>query len=397
MGVRWSASFRICNPAPASWRCRGTPTTPDALGSLLCARFLGESRMTVFEAMGGPRERRRSGTAWEFDSRGLGGLNTIALEVIDAVGTRIPPRAPGLPDDWFEHDGQITKREMRALTISALAPRPREMLWDVGAGSGSVAIEWLLADPSLQAVAIERDPARAARIQSNAAALGVPDLSIIEGAAPQALAGLPAPDAVFLGGGISDAFEICWAALKPGGRLVANAVTLESQAEISALSRRFGGELLHVQLRARRAGRAVSRLPRSDAVGAMARGEAMSAAVGIGCRSGASADAIVRGVREALERAGLDTAPLYAPAAKRGPALDAAAARLGCDLRFCDEAALESVAARVVSHSPRVAALFGVGSVAEAAALFGAGDGARVVVAKFSADGVSCAVARGEP
>jgi len=221
--------------------------TPDQLGSLLCARFLGESRLTVFEAMGGPRERSRSGTAWEFDSRGLDSLNTIALEVIDAIGTRVPPRAAGLPDDWFEHDGQITKREMRALTISALAPRPREILWDVGAGAGSVAIEWLLADPSLQAVAVERDPARCARIASNAAGLGVPHLRVVEGAAPHALAGLPAPDAVFVGGGIADAFEMCWAALKPGGRLVVNAVTVESQATVSELSRRFGGELLHVQ------------------------------------------------------------------------------------------------------------------------------------------------------
>jgi precorrin-6Y C5,15-methyltransferase (decarboxylating) len=221
--------------------------TPLKIASLLCGRGLGDSRLTVFEAMGGPRERRRSASAWEFDGHGVDPLNTIALEVAPSVGARIPPRTPGLPDEWFEHDGQITKREMRALTLSALAPRPRQLLWDVGAGSGSIAIEWLLADPSLQAVAIERDPARAARISANAAGLGVPHLRIVEGAAPGALAGLPAPDAVFLGGGIADAFEPCWAALKVGGRLVANAVTLESQAEVTELSRRFGGELLHVQ------------------------------------------------------------------------------------------------------------------------------------------------------
>jgi cobalt-precorrin 5A hydrolase len=128
----------------------------------------------------------------------------------------------------------------------------------------------------------------------------------------------------------------------------------------------------------------------------MARGEAMSAAVGIGCRAGASAEAIERCVREALAQAGLEAAPLYAPSSKRGPALDEAAARLGLPLHFCDEAALLAAAERVVSHSPRVKALYGVGSVAEAAALLGAGPGARIVVAKFSADGVSCAVARGE-
>jgi precorrin-6Y C5,15-methyltransferase (decarboxylating) len=221
--------------------------TPLKLASLLCGRGLGESRLTVLEAMGGPRERRRSATAWEFDGRGVDPLNTIALEVVDTLGARVPPRAPGLPDDWFEHDGQITKREMRALTISALSPRPRETLWDVGAGSGSIAIEWLLADPSLQAIAIERDPARAGRAARNAVELGVPHLTVIEGAAPEALGGLPAPDAVFIGGGIADAFELCWAALKPGGRLVINAVTVESQAALSELSSRFGGDLLHVQ------------------------------------------------------------------------------------------------------------------------------------------------------
>ena len=221
--------------------------TPAKLASLLCGRGLGESRLTVLEAMGGPRERRRSATAWEFDGRGVDPLNTLALEVAETIGARVPPRAPGLPDDWFEHDGQITKREMRALTISALAPRPRQLLWDVGAGSGSIAIEWLLCDATLQAVAVERDPERAARVAGNAAALGVPQLRVVEGAAPAALAGLPAPDAAFLGGGVEAAFEACWAALKPGGRLVANAVTLESQAAVAELSRRFGGELLHVQ------------------------------------------------------------------------------------------------------------------------------------------------------
>ena len=123
----------------------------------------------------------------------------------------------------------------------------------------------------------------------------------------------------------------------------------------------------------------------------------MSAAVGIGLRADASVDAIVRGVREALAKAGLDTAPLYAPRGKEGPALSEATALLGVTLHLCDEAALKEAAPRVVSHSPRVAALYGVGSVAEAAALVGAGEGARVIVPKFSGDGVSCAVARGEP
>ncbi len=221
--------------------------TPQRLASLLCARGLGDSRLTVLEAMGGARERRRSATAWEFDAHDVDPLNTIALQVAAVVGERIAPRAPGLPDDWFENDGQLTKREMRALTISALAPRPRELLWDVGAGSGSIGVEWLLSDPSLKALAIERAPERAARIRRNADAFGVPHLRLVEGAAPAALDGLAAPDAVFIGGGLADAVEPCWAALKPGGRLVVNAVTVESQAALSGLSRRYGGELLQAQ------------------------------------------------------------------------------------------------------------------------------------------------------
>jgi precorrin-6Y C5,15-methyltransferase (decarboxylating) len=217
--------------------------TPDRLGSLLCARGLGESRMTVLEAMGGPRERRRTATAWELAGPPIDALNTIALEIVDEVGARIPARAPGLPEEAFEHDGQITKRETRALTIAALSPRPGECLWDVGAGSGSISIEWLLCDPSLRAVAIEQRADRAERIRQNAAALGTPGLEVIEGLAPEALRDLPAPDAVFIGGGLAGVVEPCWAALRPRGRLVVNAVTVESQAALSELSLRFGGEL----------------------------------------------------------------------------------------------------------------------------------------------------------
>jgi precorrin-6Y C5,15-methyltransferase (decarboxylating) len=220
--------------------------TPQRLAALLTRRGLGASRLTVLEAMGGPRERRVSMLAQAFDAQGFDPLNTIALEVAGA-GERIPPRAPGLPDDWFENDGQMTKREMRALTISALAPRPGETLWDVGAGSGSVSVEWLLADPSTRAFAVEQHAERCARIRANALALGVPRLQVIEGQAPSALGGLPVPDAVFIGGGVEGAIAPCWGALRPGGRLVVNAVTVESQAALSALSAQYGGELLHAQ------------------------------------------------------------------------------------------------------------------------------------------------------
>ena len=220
--------------------------TPGRLAALLCERGLGASRLSVLEAMGGPRERRFSALAQDFDAEGVDALNTIALEVA-GEGVRIPPRAPGLPDDWFDNDGQMTTREMRALTLCALAPRPGEMLWDVGAGSGSISVEWLLADPATNAFAVEKHAQRCKRIRANALALGVPRLQMVEGEAPGALGGLPPPDAVFIGGGVEAVFEPCWAALKTGGRLVVNAVTVETQAALSALSHKYGGQLLHAQ------------------------------------------------------------------------------------------------------------------------------------------------------
>ncbi|RBP13170.1 precorrin-6Y C5,15-methyltransferase (decarboxylating) [Roseiarcus fermentans] len=223
--------------------------TPRNLAALLWERGLGRSRLTVCEAMGGRRERLRAAFAEGFDLIGVDPLNTVAIEVAAGPGLRIPSRAAGLPDDWFEHDGQITKREMRAVTLAQLAPRPRQRLWDIGAGSGSISIEWLLADPAMRAVAVERDPARCGRIRRNAAALGVPHLDVVQGAAPEALAGLEPPDAIFIGGGVSEPglIDLCWTALPPRGRLVVNAVTLEAQAEIAAAQRRLGGDLLMTQ------------------------------------------------------------------------------------------------------------------------------------------------------
>jgi len=169
--------------------------------------------------------------------------------VADATA-RIVSRATGRADELFEHDGQNTKREIRAVTLSALAPGRGEHLWDVGAGSGSVAIEWMLADPSLSALAIERRSDRAARIRRNAAAFGVPDLQVIEADAPQALHGLQPPNAVFIGGGAATPgmIDTVQAALRPNGRLVVNAVTLETEALLISAQAQHGGALLRMEI-----------------------------------------------------------------------------------------------------------------------------------------------------
>ena len=225
-------------------------STPIKLAALLNALGMGRSNLTVCEAIGGPSERIRSARADRFGLDDVAALNTIALEVAADEGARVLPRSSGLADDWFEHDGQITKRDVRAITLAALAPRRGERLWDVGAGSGSVAIEWMLADPANRAVAIEARADRALRIARNAASFGVPALEIVTGAAPAALAGLPAPDAVFIGGGASapGVIERAHDALLRGGRLVVNAVTLETQAALIDWRARSGGEVVSISL-----------------------------------------------------------------------------------------------------------------------------------------------------
>jgi precorrin-6Y C5,15-methyltransferase (decarboxylating) len=223
--------------------------TPARLAAMLRERGFAKSTITVLERMGGPGERVRRTTAEAFDLAKVELLNTIALEVAGPASAALA-LAPGLDDSLFEHDGQLTKREVRAITLSALAPRQGELLWDVGLGAGSVAIEWLLRHPSLKAIGVEEGADRAARAARNAAVLGTPDLKIVHGSAPAALAGLPEPDAVFIGGGLGDAglFESAWAALKPGGRLVANAVSLGSEAKLIDLFQRHGGELTRIEI-----------------------------------------------------------------------------------------------------------------------------------------------------
>ncbi|WP_440982519.1 precorrin-6y C5,15-methyltransferase (decarboxylating) subunit CbiE [Shinella sumterensis] len=223
---------------------------PAALAALLAGSGFGESRLTVLEALGGMRERVSHHTAGQFALADADMLNVCAVEVAAAHDARVLAYTPGLDDALFEHDGQITKHEVRALTLSALAPRRGELLWDVGAGSGSIGIEWMLADPSLSAIAIEGHPERAARIRRNAGKFGVPGLAVVEGTAPGALAGLAAPDAVFIGGGGSEAgvMDAAIAGLKPGGRLVANAVTTEMEAVLLAHHARLGGALIRIDI-----------------------------------------------------------------------------------------------------------------------------------------------------
>jgi precorrin-6Y C5,15-methyltransferase (decarboxylating) len=223
--------------------------SPAALARLLAQNGFGQSTVTVLEALGGPRERVRSTSAAAFDFGAVDALNTVGIEVEAAADARIFPLVPGAPDHLFDHDGQITKREIRAVVLSSLAPRRGELLWDIGSGSGSVAIEWMLADTSMQAIAVERRADRAARIAGNAAGCGVPGLRVVTGAAPAALAELPTPDAIFVGGG-SDAgvLDAAARALRPGGRLVVNAVTLETEALLIGRYSVFGGQLLRLAI-----------------------------------------------------------------------------------------------------------------------------------------------------
>ncbi|WP_329490703.1 precorrin-6y C5,15-methyltransferase (decarboxylating) subunit CbiE [Kitasatospora sp. NBC_01246] len=219
--------------------------TPAAVAALLTARGFGTARLHVLEQLGSPGERRLDGPADGWPHPAGDPLNVIAVELADGPRTSL---VPGLPDHAYESDGQLTKRHVRAATLATLAPAPGELLWDVGGGSGSIAIEWLRAHRDNRAVTVERSAVRAERIGRNAAALGVPRLRVVAGAAPDALAGLPAPDAVFIGGGLTapGLLDACWAALPPGGRLVANTVTLESEALLTSWYRRHGGELLRL-------------------------------------------------------------------------------------------------------------------------------------------------------
>jgi precorrin-6Y C5,15-methyltransferase (decarboxylating) len=214
-------------------------STPLAVRDLLAGRGYGSSVVTVLERLGGPGERVHDDLSY---------VDPLHVLAIECVGTAVLSRAPGLPDDAYEHDGQLTKREVRAVTLAQLAPAPGQLLWDVGAGAGSIAIEWARVHPACRAFGIEHHPERAERIGRNARNLGVPGVHVVVGKAPEALADLERPSAVFIGGGLTvpGVVEACWAALPPGGRLVANAVTMESEAVIARWHPELGGDLTRI-------------------------------------------------------------------------------------------------------------------------------------------------------
>ncbi|MHC8311317.1 precorrin-6y C5,15-methyltransferase (decarboxylating) subunit CbiE [Pseudomonas sp. GT1P32] len=224
--------------------------SPAAIAALLRERGFGPSRLSVLEHMGGEAERRIDGVANDWADPAIADLNLIAIECIADPETPRLSRLAGLPDSAFRHDGQLTKRDVRAITLARLAPVPGELLWDVGAGSGSIGIEWMRAHPGCRALAIEADEGRQLLIEHNRDALGVPGLQLVRGSAPQALTGLERPDAIFIGGGVTreGVLDTCWAGLKPGGRLIANAVTLQSEMTLMAWREQHGGELTRIHI-----------------------------------------------------------------------------------------------------------------------------------------------------
>jgi len=224
--------------------------SPAAIAAQLCERGFGPSRLRVFEHLGGEDERELAGTAQDWPHAQAAALNLVAIECLAAADAPRLHRLAGLPDTAFQHDGQLTKRDVRAITLARLAPQPGELLWDVGAGCGSIGIEWMRAHPACRALAIEADEGRQGFIEHNRDALGVPGLQLVRGKAPAALEGLEQPDAIFIGGGVTreGVLDLCWAHLRPGGRLVANAVTLQSELALAHFRQRHGGELTRIHV-----------------------------------------------------------------------------------------------------------------------------------------------------
>lgn len=246
VGRSVSRVLRECAPGRRVLVLSSDASTPGALAALLTSAGWGASQLTVLGDLGSSSESSVSGAASSW-SESSPALNVIAIEI---VGNGLASWAPGLPDDAFENDGQLTKRDLRASALARLMPAPGQLLWDVGAGAGSVGIEWMRAHPTCRTIAIESDPERAARIARNAHSLGVPDIQVVEGRAPSALAGLEAPDAIFIGGGATreGVLETCLSSIKPGGRLVVHGVTLETETLLAKAYADHGGELIRISV-----------------------------------------------------------------------------------------------------------------------------------------------------
>ena len=225
-------------------------TTIPEVTRRLVARGFGKSEITVLENMGGPRERVSSFVAGDDPHTEFSALNTLAIACVAGPGAQIYSRLAGLPDEAFRHDGQLTKREVRAATLAALAPSPDQLLWDVGAGCGSVAIEWMRGARGCEAIAFESNAGRLAMIAENADRLGTPRLKIVAGSAPASFENQPIPDAVFIGGGLGvpGVFESAWMALKPGGHMVVNVVTIEGELHVADLQEKHGGDLVRIDV-----------------------------------------------------------------------------------------------------------------------------------------------------
>ncbi len=224
--------------------------SPKNVAKLLSCRGFGKSIITVFEHLGGKNEKQFSGRANSWTHPEGSSLNAMAIECIPEIDAKVLARIPGLPDEAFFHDGQITKREVRAITLSRLMPIVDQVLWDIGAGCGSISIEWMRSNPRCRAIAVEKSKTRVNIIEQNAFELGVPMLQIVSGVAPGVLEGLPSPDAIFIGGGLTsgDLLKICWNALNPGGRLVSNVVTLEGEKKLLDWQSEYGGDLTRLNV-----------------------------------------------------------------------------------------------------------------------------------------------------
>lgn len=249
VGRNPAALRRLLTPGRRVLLLSADENTPAEVAALLVDAGYGSSALTVLEELGGPAERRVDACATDLGDQPFGRLNVIGVECHPDPGTVSFPTTPGLPDEVFDRDAALTKRTVRAATLAVLGPLPGQVLWDVGAGAGSIAVEWCRAHPANHAVAVEQDPRRRARITANAERLGAVNLRIVAGSAPSALAELATPDAVFIGGGLRDGvLPACWNALAAGGTLAANGVTLEAEQQLAEARADYGGELSRISV-----------------------------------------------------------------------------------------------------------------------------------------------------